>query len=324
MNFRRLLPALAVTLVALAGCSAASQAPSTAAPAAPSPGASTTAFPVSITHAYGQTTIPAEPKRVVTIGYNEGDFPLALGVVPVGERQVIGDFDWQNRPWATAAKQGQQPQVLSGSDLSIEQVAALRPDLILGVYSFIDKATYDRLSGIAPTIAPPTDGGKGAAATWQDQTRITGKALGRSDRAEQVIGEAESKIKAVKDANAAFAGRSMSMVFPIQGLYSIGADDLRTQLFAGLGFVPVPTSAALSPENLEPIDKDVVVAMGQTEQQFTADPVFANMKATKARHVIYPGGFETPFAGALGFSSPLSLPYAADLIAPQLAQAIAR
>jgi iron complex transport system substrate-binding protein len=39
------------------------------------------AFPVTIEHKFGETTIDAEPERVVSIGYNEHDFLLALGVV---------------------------------------------------------------------------------------------------------------------------------------------------------------------------------------------------------------------------------------------------
>ena len=55
-------------------------------------------FPVTIEHAYGTTEIPAEPVRVVTVGYNDQDPVLTVGVVPVGvmpwyEDQPIG-FSW--------------------------------------------------------------------------------------------------------------------------------------------------------------------------------------------------------------------------------------
>jgi hypothetical protein len=38
--------------------------------------------------------------------------------------------------------------------------------------------------------------------------------------------------------------------------------------------------------------------------------------------VAYLGDFSTPFAGALGFGSPLSLPYALDLAVPALRSAV--
>jgi iron complex transport system substrate-binding protein len=37
---------------------------------------------VTISHAFGQTTIPAPRKRVVSAGYTEQDDLLAVGVVP--------------------------------------------------------------------------------------------------------------------------------------------------------------------------------------------------------------------------------------------------
>lgn len=38
------------------------------------------AFPVTIDHKYGSTTIGEEPRRVVSLGYQEHDTILALGV----------------------------------------------------------------------------------------------------------------------------------------------------------------------------------------------------------------------------------------------------
>src|SRR5262245_63429953 len=40
------------------------------------------AFPVTIEHKYGSTTIEEEPERVAVVGLTEQDALLALGVVP--------------------------------------------------------------------------------------------------------------------------------------------------------------------------------------------------------------------------------------------------
>ncbi|MFC5946932.1 ABC transporter substrate-binding protein [Pseudonocardia lutea] len=314
----RALAAAALTALVAAACSSPPQAPSTT---APSPSAAArNAFPVTLTHAYGETTIPVEPTRVVTIGFNEGDFALALGVVPLAEREFFGGFDWQNRPWATQAKNGAQPVALASSELPLETIAGLKPDLILGVYSYIDQPTYERLSAIAPTVAPPTPSGEGAAATWQEQTRITGRALGRSDRAEQVIAETEQKLE---DAAApSFAGKKLAMDFMVDPTpYKLGTDDLRAQLFTGLGFDVPATTETLSPETLTPLDQDVIVSLGRTQAQYDS-PVFQNLDAVKQGRVVNMGGYTTPFAGALGYSSPLSLPYAADMVAPRLTEVL--
>ena len=58
------------------------------------------AFPVTIEHALGTTTIEEEPTRVVAVGYAEADYPLSLGVVPVGADKIEyagnenGSSDW--------------------------------------------------------------------------------------------------------------------------------------------------------------------------------------------------------------------------------------
>ena len=178
-----LVALLAAALVACGG------PPAPAAPAAPT-SAGTAAFPVTIEHVFGSTTIPAAPRRMVTIGFNEADFALALGVVPVGVRDFIGEYVEESRPWAQEALGGATPEVVGGNELELEKIAALQPDVILGVYSFIDRATYERLSGIAPTVAPPSET---VAATWQEQTRITGRALGMTERAEQVVADTEAR-----------------------------------------------------------------------------------------------------------------------------------
>lgn len=64
----------------LAACGGDAQ-PDAAPPAAPVDGG---AFPVTVEHRYGSTTIPSESQRVVTVGLVDHDAVLALGTVPVG------------------------------------------------------------------------------------------------------------------------------------------------------------------------------------------------------------------------------------------------
>ena len=48
----------------------------------------TDAFPVTIEHAFGSTTIEKEPQRVATLGWSDQDHVAALGVVPVGATKI--------------------------------------------------------------------------------------------------------------------------------------------------------------------------------------------------------------------------------------------
>ena len=70
--------AAAATALVLTGC--AGQAADAGGPgSAPSADG---AFPVTIEHAYGETTIDAQPERVATVAWANHEVPLALGVGP--------------------------------------------------------------------------------------------------------------------------------------------------------------------------------------------------------------------------------------------------
>ena len=164
---------IAATALALAACGDSDRS-------APSGGAG---FPVKVDDKFGTATIDAPPKRVATVGFNEQDFALALGVRPVARREFLGSFHYKTRPWAP--EQG-APAEVGGAEIDFERLASTRPDLILGIYSFIKSGDYDKLSGIAPTVAQSkryTDG----ATPWDVQLLTTGRALGREDRARQVV-----------------------------------------------------------------------------------------------------------------------------------------
>src|SRR4051794_30906065 len=115
------------------------------------------AFPVTIAHKYGSTTLETEPERVVVVGLREQDALLALGVVPVATTEWFGKHPGAIFPWAKPALGSAAiPAVLDSTDgIQIEKVAAQRPDLILGIYSGMTKKEYDQLSKIAPVVAQP-------------------------------------------------------------------------------------------------------------------------------------------------------------------------
>jgi iron complex transport system substrate-binding protein len=307
----RLAAALvAVLALLLAGCGSGGDEPA--------PGAAAPGFPVTVPHAFGQTTIPDRPARVVTVGYNDADFVLSLGVVPVGVRDFIGSFDETTRPWAQQALNGARPEMVGGNEIDIEKVASLQPDLILGVYSYMDRATYDRLSQIAPTVADPVEN---VAAPWQEQTRITANALGVPERGQQVVGDVERRFADARTANPQFAGKNIAVALVASGEYNLlGQDDARTQLFSGLGLAVDPTTQTLSSEQLGQLDKQGIAVLGVPPQTALANPVFANLAAVRENRVAYVGDEASPVAGALGFSSPLSLPYALDQVTPELAR----
>lgn len=76
--------AAAATIFTLTACSSDSSSTGENNSASSSNSADSAAFPVTIKHAFGETTIEKAPERVATVGWANHEVPLALGVVPVG------------------------------------------------------------------------------------------------------------------------------------------------------------------------------------------------------------------------------------------------
>jgi len=303
--------------------------------AAGSGAAAATAFPVTLDHKFGRTTIKTEPKRIVVVGLVEQDALLSVGVVPVGTTEWFGKQPGAIWPWATgklgaAAK----PAVLTNTDgIQFEKVAALRPDLILGLYSGLTAQDYTTLSKIAPTIAQPP-GAVDYGASWQDVTRTVGKAVGREAQAGQVIAGVQAKIADVKAAHPEFAGKTALMATTYQGYYVYGPQDARGRLLTDLGFrLPDGLAAVtgrqfggnLSKERTDLLDTDVLIwlvedyAEGRAKVQ--ADPLYAKLPVkTEGRDIFLQDGDLD--GAATSFVTALSLPFLLDKLVPQLAAAV--
>jgi iron complex transport system substrate-binding protein len=329
---RRAVAAL-VSLVALLFLSACGGEP--AAPGAPS-GGGAPGFPVTITHKYGEATITAPPKRVISLGYTDQDTILALGVVPVAIREFTGNQPSATWPWARDRLQGQQPQVLPVSGIGPETLAGLQPDLIVAVSAGLTKEDYDLYSRIAPVIAQPAqyvDYGT----PWPDATRLVGQALGKSTEAEKIIGDLQARIRQVAAANPGLAGRSIAGVRPSSNdsasYFVWGPQDLRARFFTDLGMTVPPTFARLagdrfyaevSTEQLGLLDQSDVVALitaGAAERAaFTGLPGYGRLEAVQGRRLVT---FDDQESAALSFSSVLSLPQLLETVPAKLGVAVA-
>ncbi|MFC8177740.1 MULTISPECIES: ABC transporter substrate-binding protein [Nocardiaceae] len=308
------LAAGATAIALAAGCSSDDSSSSTTAESG--------AFPVTLSHAFGETTIESEPSNVVTIGFNEQDFVLALGVKPVATRGNLS-YDYRQRPWAQDALGGTEIPEVGSTELNLEQIAQASPDLILGPYSFIEKGQYDQLSEMAPTIADIGGYDDVPAATWQQEFEVIGKALGKEQETADRTAELEQKFQSAQDANPQFAGKKLALTFVMEdGSYMIlGADDIRALFFQDLGFDIPDTTEIISVEGLTQLDADVMVVAGQSREQLTANPLIAQLPIVAEDRTAYIGSFDQDLPSALGYSSPLSLDYAIDGFTPMLAAA---
>jgi len=151
------------------------------------------AFPVTIKHARGTTTIDAPPKRVVTVGLRDQEPLLALGVKAVGAMDWFQEDTFAKWPWERDAWGGTPPKIVStgGFDINFERVAALRPDLILGLYQEIKSADYKRLSKIAPTVAQSAEH-KPYTTPWRDETLTAAESVGRKADGQELIDDVDA------------------------------------------------------------------------------------------------------------------------------------
>ncbi len=246
-----------------------------------SAGAPSGRFPVTVPHAFGETTIEAAPQRVVTWGWGSTDAALALGVVPVAMPfQEYGGDEAGVLPWIREGLDETgtaTPDVLPNSEEPpFEAIAAARPDLILAVYSGITDTDYELLSQIAPTVAYPDEAW---ATPWRETIEIVGRALGRPDEAAAVLADIDEQVVAAADAHPELAGRTMALVWPAPDeFYVYKPADARVDFTLDLGLVSAPSVEALdqgdetfyytlSTERLDELTSDLLVSYADTEAQ---------------------------------------------------------
>ncbi|MDX3314374.1 iron-siderophore ABC transporter substrate-binding protein [Streptomyces sp. NPDC054884] len=334
----RTAAALASALVILAtaaACGGGSDSGSTNAGSQASPSKSS-AFPVTIAHKYGSTTITSAPKRIVTVGLTDQDSVLALGEVPVGTTEWIGGYQGAVGPWAADKLKGAAaPTVLkdTGTGPQVEKIAALRPDLILSVYGGITKEQYASLSKFAPVVAQPKEYND-YGVPWQQQTETIGKALGKSEQAAAVVKETEAKIEAAVAAHPEFKGKSAVMATPYEGIFVYGSQDPRSRLLSDLGFaLPADLDkvigdrfgANISKERTDLLDQNVVVwivgDVAEDAAKLHKDAAYNNLKAVSEGREVFVD--ETgDYGNSVSFGTVLSLPYTIERMVPQLAAAV--
>ena len=100
--------------------------------------------------AMGPVAVPVAPRRVVVLTNEALEAMIQLGIQPVGS--VVAGTDVQWLPHLEPYMDGIVP-IGTESQVNLELVAALRPDVIIGVRAR-HESIYPHLSRIAPTGLP--------------------------------------------------------------------------------------------------------------------------------------------------------------------------
>lgn len=290
--------AVAASVALLAGCSGGNEAESEPTEA-PAGGEETTAtaeaFPVTVKHNAGETTIEAQPERIVVF-----DMAALDTIDTIGAGEAVVGVPTKSVPTWLKDDEGIDYSALESvgslKEPDLEAIAKLNPDLVvLGARS---AGMYEELSKTYTTVD--------ASVPWdQDNyservaevTKMLGEATGKVDEANEAADKIDAAIKEYKD-TAKDKGKAMVIMTNAGEISMHGPQSRWAPIFDVFGFTPVEYEKAdeghkgqkisfetvqeLNPDYIFVVDRDA--AVGKTEAGVTAEQVMDNdlVKSTTA------------------------------------------
>jgi iron complex transport system substrate-binding protein len=266
---------------------------------------------------------------VVSAGYTEQDDLLALGVVPIAVTNWFGDQPFAVWPWAQPKLGAAQPVVLNlDNGIQVDQIAGLKPDLIVATNAGLDAGTYQKLSAIAPTIAQSGD--DAFFEPWKDQATAIGQAVFQADQMKSLVTAVDQRFTDIAQKNPTWKARKALLMQGRlwQGTVVATVAGWRTDFLSQMGLVITDSIKSFATDHRAVIPRDHIkevldsadVVIWSTEspedeQALLADPEVAASQATAQRRHIFT---TKDLAGAIAFASPLSYPVVADQLSPQI------
>ncbi|MDF0728075.1 iron-siderophore ABC transporter substrate-binding protein [Cytobacillus sp. S13-E01] len=281
----------------LAGCSAEKEEVQEEKPATETESDTTESTAYTVEHAMETTEIPSNPQKVVILTNEGTEALLAMGITPIGAVK-----SWSGDPWYPhIAEQMEGVQVVgTESEVNVEAIAALQPDLIIGNKARQEEI-YEQLKAIAPTVFAERLRGD-----WQENFKLYSKAVNKEDEGNKVLADFNARIDSLKS--------SVDLDTEISVVRFMG-DHTRIyykDTFSGVIFDQIGLKR---PENLEALfadkpedmfmrkvgkegipemDGDVIFYFSYetgdgsataTETEMTTDPLWQNLSAVKAGNV---------------------------------------
>ena len=225
---------------------------------------------IRIQHAFGETVLDHKPERIVTIAWENGDTPLALGIAPVGVSESNYGAETANHlhAWTDAgfaALGVTEPNVFDDTaGWDYEAIADAAPDVILCAYSGLSQEEYDRLSQIAPTV-PYKE--RPWQTTWRDQTIENAAALGLEAEGKALVEDMDALIAGKLEAYPQIVGKHAAFCWidasDMSTFYIYLNTDPRAAYLEDLGLA-VPDSVKALTENAE--DFSITVSRENADQ----------------------------------------------------------
>jgi iron complex transport system substrate-binding protein len=290
---RALLASVAVPALALlAACGASSggttstTAGSTPAVSGSSASAQAATFPVTVNGSNGAVTVPAQPKKIVSLSPADTEILYAIGAGP----QVAAVDDQSNYPAGVPTQKN-----LSSYKPNAEAIASFSPDLVVlsnddnGVVAALKKLSVPTLVLAAPTSLH---------ASYAEYAAL-GQATGHVAEAQTTVQGVKDRIaKAIASVPASAKGRKVYHELD-QTFYSATSDTFIGSIYTALGLKDIADAAKgansgypqLSAEYIVKAAPDLIVLADtkcckQTEQTLAQRPAFASIPAVKNGTVV--------------------------------------
>jgi len=144
---------------------------------------------VTLKDSKGEVVLEKPATKVVTLEWTYAEDLIAVGVQPVGNAD---NENYRRYVTEQAALGADVADVGTRQEPNLEAIAALQPDLIVGV-AFRHEKILDQLNAIAPTLLfnPYPDEASGADqyGEMEETFRTIAAAVGKADQADQVLAD---------------------------------------------------------------------------------------------------------------------------------------
>ncbi|MEB3359635.1 MAG: iron-siderophore ABC transporter substrate-binding protein [Synechococcales bacterium] len=256
-----------------------------------------------IQHAMGETCVPLNPERIVTIDPFSLENVLALGLQPAG--YAIAP-DWLEKRDYLRDRLSDINYAGDHNQPSLERILALKPDLIMGL-ELESEAVYQQLAQIAPTVLFPFE----TSGQWKEILMQNAEALDKVDAANELLADyaarlddfkAQLEMKDFSSDESAADPLEVSIIRIYPDTVSVYSNDTFVGTIiedAGLTRPATQTEEFrlnLSKESLHLADADVMFVWSnetgtnqqqvQTEiDQLSADPLWKNLDAVQNNQV---------------------------------------
>lgn len=244
----------------------------------------------TVKHAMGETTIKGTPQRIVMLTNQGEETLIALGIKPVGAVGSTVDptkfFDFVSKDLEGAKLVGTEGQP------NLEAIAALKPDLILGM-KFRHEKIYQQLSAIAPTVFVEEPRGD-----WKENFMLYAEAVNKKAEGEKILADWNKRVEDFKAKAGDKLNTKVSVVRFMPGKVRIYYKNTFTgAIFQDLGLARPAAqdkddfAAEVTKERIPEMDGDIMFYFtyetgkgeaSKLEQEWTNDPLWKNLNVVKA------------------------------------------